>query len=129
VQHVFARLEASDHRGAQDLLHDDFELRWAAVGRPLKVHRGRDALSRHFDDDLGRVWDEVRVTCERVVEDASRVLAFYRVEGSPANGEAATTPHVALIRVHEGLLRRWEAFQDVAHSVDWLAAEAALSTR
>ena len=91
----------------------DFELRWTRPGRLPRSHRGPEALARHFDD-LVRDWDDVRVTCDRVTAAGDdRVLAYYSVRPAAAGSRAAETRHRALVRVHAGRLRRWEAFQEI----------------
>jgi ketosteroid isomerase-like protein len=111
-------------RGALELLEGGFadatavfcdrelELRWTRPDRLPRSHRGTEALARHFDD-LALGWDEARLICERVTAAGDRVLAYYAVAVLGPEGLTTQTRHRALVRVRDGRLRRWEAFQEV----------------
>jgi ketosteroid isomerase-like protein len=126
VREAFARLEAREPDAAGNLCDDEFELRWTALGRNGHSHEGRDAFERHLDD-VSHGWQEVQVILDRVTDGANRVLAFYRLLGHARDGTRAESPHAAVVRLRDGRLWRWDAFQDAAHSFDWLAAEARLA--
>src|SRR4051794_35129690 len=127
VRRVFARLEALDAHAAAGLCHDDFELRWTGLGSREHSHRGHAAFERHLGE-LARGWEEVHVKCDSLAHGAEdRVLALYHLLGHAPDGETAHSPHAAVVRVRDDRVWRWDAFQDAAHSFDWLAAEARLA--
>jgi ketosteroid isomerase-like protein len=126
VREVFARLEALDPRAAASLCHEDFELRWTGVGHPGHRHHGHEAFERHLDE-LSTGWEEVHVKCDNVSPSADRVLAMYHLLGHAPGGGTAESPHAAVVRMRDDRLWRWDAFQDAAHSFDWLAAQSRLA--
>jgi ketosteroid isomerase-like protein len=127
VRQVFARLEALDPRAAARLCHDEFELRWTGVGHQGHEHRGREAFERHLSE-LSEGWDEVHVKCDRVARSgADRIHAMYHLLGHLPGGGTAESPHAAVVKIRDDRVWRFDAFQDAAHSFDWLAAQARLA--
>jgi ketosteroid isomerase-like protein len=104
-------LEAGEASATAVLCDPDFELRWTSLGRLPRSHRGPDALTCHYADlALGR--DEMALTCERVTSAGDRVLAYYAVAALGPGDLVVESRQRALVRVRNGRLRRWEAFQD-----------------
>jgi ketosteroid isomerase-like protein len=127
VRQVFARLEALDPHAAAGLCHEDFELHWTGLGSREHSHQGREAFEHHLGE-LSHGWDEIHVKCDRVARSAGdRVLALYHLLGHAPDGETAQSPHAAVVRLRDDQVWRWDAFQDAAHSFDWLAAESRLA--
>jgi ketosteroid isomerase-like protein len=125
VGEVFARLESDDHEAVEELCHENLEVRWRGVGLRHHDHRGAGALTSHLRE-MGRIWERVDVVCDRLADRPGRVLALYRLLGRGADGSTAESPHAAVVRIRDARVWRWDAFQDAAHSFDWLASESRL---
>jgi ketosteroid isomerase-like protein len=126
VREAFARLEAREADAAGQLCDDEFRLRWTGLGGNGHSHEGRNAFERHLAE-VSHGWQEVHVVLDRMTDRAHRVLAFYHLLGHAPDGTRAESPHAAVVRVRDGRLWHWDAFQDAAHSFDWLAAQAPLA--
>jgi ketosteroid isomerase-like protein len=104
VEQAFEAFSRRDVNAFLALADDDIEFfpeGTSAAARQGRAYRGHDGIRLYFED-VGRVWDELRVMPHRYREVGSRVLVRGRIYARLANGFLIDSPGSWLWDVRDG---------------------------
>jgi ketosteroid isomerase-like protein len=114
IRRVFDAFSRRDVEAVVALCDAGIELQLPTAQRANRgePYRGHEGIRRYFED-VGRVWDELRVVPQefRELEDG-RVFAIGRVYARGGGGLVVDSPAFWLWRIRDGLVVRGQVFED-----------------
>jgi ketosteroid isomerase-like protein len=105
-------LQRGDSAGALSVLDVDVEWHDQAAIPGAEVHRGRDAVSRHFDQWFD-AWEEIEYTPEELLDGGDRVVVVIRRRGKgKGSGVEVSDQVIHVYTVRSKKIVRFEGFSD-----------------
>jgi ketosteroid isomerase-like protein len=113
VRRVFEAFSRRDVDAVVALCHADVELHVPTAERASHTgaYAGHEGIRRYFED-VGRVWEELRVVPQEFSELEDGVFAIGRVYARAEDGLVVDSPAYWLWRISDGLVVWGRAFED-----------------
>jgi ketosteroid isomerase-like protein len=119
VQHAFDAFTRRDAEALIALMDTDVEFfpeGTSAAAHEGRSYHGHDGMRQYFED-IGRVWDELRVMPQRYREIGARVLVHGRIYARLADGFLIDSPGSWLWEVRDGKIVWGCAYAEDADAV------------